>query len=105
MTRYQVVKNVFNVAAKMPQHTPGVKPDGSTSNFGKHARKDSRWIDVHIETIEGQPMTESQLKEKIAEFLRSYPGYRSRGGTDYAPQQADRIFSAMRKEGLIVEVK
>ena len=111
MLQYRVVRNVRKVASKMPCHPideTGKEvpcPNGTTSNFGKHTTLMFQWIDNRIETIEGNPMSKEDMLEQISSFVRSYPNYRKRGGSDYAPQQAARIFSAMRKEGLIVEVR
>ncbi len=111
MIQYQVVRNVRKVASKMPCHPideTGKEvpcPNGTTSNFGKHTTRMFQWIDTQIEKIQGEPMNKEDMLEQISSFVRSYRNYRKRGGSDYAPQQAARIFYAMRKEGLIVEVK
>ena len=104
MIQYQVIQNVRRVASTMPDHVNNIT-DGTTSRFGKHTTRMFRWIDAQIENIQGKPMNKEDMLEQISSFVRSYPNYRKRGGSDYAPQQAARIFSAMRKEGLIVEVK
>ena len=110
MLQYRVVRNVRKVASKMPCHPideTGKEvpcPNGTTSNFGKHTTERSQWIDILIATLEDMPMTASELKEKIAEFERSYPKFGINGG-DPKNTSASYIFSRMRKEGLIVEVK
>lgn len=110
MKYFQVIKNVRQVAANMPAHPriegkPKPAKDGSTSDFGKHSVKMLQWVDAGIETIEEHPMSTSELKENIADFFRTWEGYGSRGGKDWAPGSATRIFSRMVKEGLIVELK
>lgn len=104
MIQYQVIQNVRRVANTMPDHVNNIT-DGTTSRFGKHTTLMFQWIDDRIEKIQGKPMNKEDMLEQISSFVRSYPNYRKRGGSDYAPQQAARIFYAMRKEGLIVEVK
>ena len=104
MIQYQVIQNVLRVANTMPDHVNNIT-DGTTSRFGKHTTLMFQWIDTQIENIQGEPMNKEDMLEQISSFVRSYPNYRKRGGSDYAPQQAARIFYAMRKEGLIVEVK
>ena len=105
MIQYQVIQNVRRVASTMPDHVNNIT-DGTTSRFGKHTTRMFQWIDDRIENIlQGKPMNKEDMLEQISSFVRSYPNYRKRGGSDYAPQQAARIFYAMRKEGLIVEVK
>ena len=104
MLQYQVIQNVRQVANTMPDHVNNIT-DGTTSRFGKHTTPMFRWIDTQIENIQGKPMNKEDMLEQISSFVRSYRNYGKRGGSDYAPQQAARIFYAMRKEGLIVEVK
>jgi hypothetical protein len=87
---------------QMPNHPTQGKRDGTTSMFLKHTDAFHMVLDYKMLSLAGQPMPKSQFKSKLADLIRTVPGYGKRGGSDYATHQAGLVISAMIKEGHIV---
>lgn len=92
-------------AMLMPDHPKGKNSgNGSTSRYFKHTSPGMIYFDYQTTKLFDKPMTRKQLGAEFSDIIRSYPGYGSKGGKDYAPTQASRTYSTMFKEGLIVVV-
>ena len=92
-------------ATSMPGHSKGKNTgNGSSTNYLKHTAPIMRHFDYETFKLFGKAMTPKQMKSNFADIFRSYPGYGSRGGKDYAPISASRAFGEMLKEGLIILV-
>jgi hypothetical protein len=92
-------------AKLMPVHPKSKNTgNGNTTKYLKHTAPIMRHFDYETLQLLGEVMTPKQMKLKFADFIRSYPGYGSKGGKDYAPISASRAFGEMLKEGLIIPV-
>jgi hypothetical protein len=92
-------------AILMADHTKGKNTgNGQTSRYFKHTSPGMIHFDYQTVKLFDKPMTRKQLEAELSDIIRSYNGYGSKGGKDYAPTQASRTYSAMFKEGLIVVI-
>ena len=91
-------------ASLMPDHLNNKSIDGKTSRYFKHGNRIAMAVDYGTISLLGRPMTRQQMVDKFANFIRHSPGYGRKGGSDYAPNQANRHFCGMLKEGLIVKL-
>ena len=95
------------IASQMLDHPKGLlkgKLAGVTSRYGKHTAPNMIHFDYQTNSLLGKVMTKQRMLDKFAGFHRSYEGYGSKGGKDYAPRSAQMCFSMMVKEGLIIKV-
>lgn len=94
------------IASQMPDHSKGKSTgtSGLTSRYCKHTAKSMIHFDYLTLSLLGKVMTKQQMIEKYAEFHRSYDGYGSKGGKDYAIRSAQMCFSMQVKEGLVFKV-
>jgi hypothetical protein len=95
------------IASQMPDHPKGPlkgKLVGKTSRYCKHTAKSMIHFDYLTLSLLGKVMTKQKLLDKYVEFHRSYEGYRSKGGGDYATRSAQMCFNSQLKEGLILKV-
>jgi hypothetical protein len=96
---------VIQKALLMPDHSIDKNSgNGQTSRYFKHTNPGMIYFDYQTVKLFDKPMTRKQLEAEFANIVRSYKGYGSKGGKDYAPTQASRTYSTMFKEGLIVVV-
>jgi len=91
------------ISYQMPNHKPG-KRNGTTSGYCKHPNR-CQWQDFDYQTLAilGVPMTVAAMKQTFEGFVRNCPTFGTRGGKR-ADVTANRAFSALFKEGLIVQV-
>lgn len=104
---FKIIEDAPYRASLMPAHISGEVANGTTSNYFKHTSPISRHVDYESIKILGQSLTKEQMITKFAEFISTAPTYGLKNGActlDGRIQQASRIFNAMRKEGLIVEI-
>jgi hypothetical protein len=94
------------IASQMPDHPKGKSANttGLTSRYGKHTAPNMIHFDYQTNSLLGKVITKQRMLDKFAGFHRSYEGYGSKGGKDYAPRSAQMCFSMMVKEGLIIKV-
>jgi hypothetical protein len=97
--------NAPYIASLMPNHVKGQKMTGATTGFNKNNYGtlyhyfDSRCIAELL----GKVMTKGEMLRKMTSYVLDAPTYGTRGGTS-ANQNAERAFSCLLKEGLIVIV-
>ena len=92
------------LSKQMPNHIPGVKQDGSTTRYFKHpSHHQMAEFDYKTVSILGQVMTRKEMIDLFTKFVSECRTFGIKGGKK--PQDtANRAFSCLLKEGLIVRV-
>ena len=92
------------IAGLMPSHVKGQKHNGSTTMYFKHS-SGTMMAEFDYKTVSllGKVMTRKEMVELFTQFVSECKGFGKKGGKR-ADVTANRAFSCLLKEGLIVRV-